>query len=80
MPRLKNILMIMDRSPFSSLIDFAVVRSQDQGANWNGTATVVIPNTDFAGNAGADFIMPLVYTGGYTYDVNGNPAGGMGTL
>jgi hypothetical protein len=60
--------------------DIALVRSQDQGANWNVTATIIVPNTDFAGNAGAVFIAPEVYTGGYNYDVDGNPTTGNGSL
>ncbi len=59
--------------------DIAVVRSQDQGANWDVTAKVIVPNSDFAGNAGATFVDPVVFTGGYTYDSDGNPAAGNGT-
>lgn len=60
--------------------DVAVVSSQTQGSAWNGTATVVVPNTDFAGNAGAVYIAPRVFTGGYNYDADGNPASGNGPL
>jgi hypothetical protein len=60
--------------------DIAVVRSQDQAANWNVTATVIVPNTDFAGNGDAVQINPVVFTGGYIYDGDGNPVDGNGTF
>ncbi len=65
---------------FFRKLDIVVVRSQDQAANWNGTATVVVPNTDFAGNGGAVQISPTVYTGGFKYDKFGNPLRGIGTM
>lgn len=64
---------------FFSRDDLVVVRSQDQGSNWNSTATIVVPYTDFEGNFDPSLgfrpalIFPKVFTGGYTYDANGNP-------
>jgi hypothetical protein len=58
---------------FFSQSDIAVVKSFDQGDTWQLNATVVVPHTDFAGNNGAVYIVPNVYTGGYNYDVDGNP-------
>lgn len=61
------------------LTDTAIARSQDQGSNWNTTATVIVPNTDYAGNGAAVQITPTVVTGGYNYDGDGNPfPGGTG--
>ncbi len=65
---------------FFTFNDIAAVRSQDEGANWNVTASIVVPNTDFAGNAGATYIDPAVFTGGYNYDVDSNPTTGNGTM
>jgi hypothetical protein len=70
---------------FFTKSDIAVVRSQDLGANWNVTATVIVPNIDFEGNFdsvighNATYIRPRVFTGGYTYDADGNPLSGNGT-
>lgn len=58
--------------------DITVIRSQDQGSNWNGTATIIVPSTDFAGNPSTPtpiYVWPLVATGGLDYDADGNPTG-----
>lgn len=60
-----------DSFPFQyTLNDIAVVRSRDQGQHWDPNATVVVPA----------FVNNLLFTGGYTYDPNGNITGGIGTL
>lgn len=53
-----------------TIFDIACVRSQDKGATWDPNALVIIPGTKFA---------PVVYTGGYSYDKEGNITGGIGT-
>jgi hypothetical protein len=63
---------------FSSLADNPVVRSQDEGSHWSTTAKIIVPNTDYAGNARATLIYPYIFTGGYIYDANGNPISGNG--
>lgn len=59
-----------DTFPFQfTLTDIALVRSKDHGQTWNSDATVVVPS----------FVNNWLYTGGYTYDLNGNITGGVGT-
>lgn len=59
-----------DSFPFQfSLTDIVTVRSKNQGKTWNPNAKIVVPN----------FVNNLVYTGGYTYDGQGNITGGLGT-
>jgi hypothetical protein len=60
-----------DSFPFHySLTDIVAVRSKDHGITWNPDAKIVVPS----------FVNNLIYTGGYTYDINGNITGGIGTL
>lgn len=60
-----------DSFPFQyTLTDIVTIRSKDRGKTWNPHAEVVIPS----------FVNHLLYTGGYTYDSNGNVTGGLGTL
>ncbi len=60
-----------DSFPFQySLTDIVAIRSKDQGKKWNPHSKVVIPS----------FVNHLLYTGGYTYDSEGNITGGLGTL
>jgi hypothetical protein len=60
-----------DSFPFQyTLTDIIAVRSKDQGRKWNPNATIVVPS----------FVNNLVYTGGYTYDIEGKITGGVGTL
>lgn len=59
-----------DSFPFQySLTDIVAVRSRNQGRKWEANATVIIPS----------FVNNLLFTGGYTYDANGNITGGIGT-
>lgn len=59
-----------DTFPFQySLTDYVVVRSKNQGQKWNPFSTIVVPG----------FVNNWVYTGGYTYDAEGNITGGVGT-
>lgn len=60
-----------DSFPFQyTLTDIVAIRSKDQGKKWDPHSTVIIPS----------FVNNLLYTGGYTYDINGNITGGLGTL
>lgn len=52
-----------------SLTDIVVVRSQNRGKNWNPEAKIIVPS----------FVNNLIFTGGYTYDAEGNITGGVGT-
>lgn len=59
-----------DSFPFQyTLTDIVAVRSKDQGRTWNPDAKVVV----------SSFVNNLVFTGGYTYDAEGNITGGVGT-
>ena len=59
-----------DSFPFQySLTDIVAVRSHNQGRKWEANAQVIIPS----------FVNNLLFTGGYTYDANGNISGGIGT-
>lgn len=59
-----------DSFPFQfSLTDIVAVGSKDRGKTWDPNAILVVPS----------FVNNLVYTGGYTYDSNGNISGGIGT-
>jgi len=59
-----------DTFPFQySLTDIVTVRSYDHGKKWVADAQVIIPS----------FVNNWLFTGGYTYDVNGNITGGIGT-
>ncbi len=70
-PGATNEQFTQDSFPFQfSLTDIAVVRSKDHGQTWDPHATVIVPS----------FVNNLLYTGGYTYDANGNITGGVGTL
>lgn len=55
--------------------DIAFIRSTDLGENWDANATIVVPPVQAFPNG-----VPLVFTGGYTYDGGGNITGGIGTL
>ena len=60
-----------DSFPFQyTLTDIVAIRSKNRGKTWNPHAEIVIPS----------FVNHLLYTGGYTYDSNGNVLGGLGTL
>ncbi len=60
-----------DSFPFQfTLTDIVAVRSKDKGETWQPDAKVVVPA----------FINNLIFTGGYTYDSQGNITGGVGTL
>lgn len=60
-----------DSFPFQyTLTDIVTVRSKDQGKTWDPHSEIVVPS----------FVNNLLYTGGYTYDVEGNITGGIGTL
>lgn len=60
-----------DSFPYQyTLIDLAFIRSMDLGYTWDSSATFVA-NLD---------INSVVFTGGYTYDSNGNISGGIGTM
>lgn len=60
-----------DSFPFQfTLTDIVAIRSTDQGEKWDPKAEIVVPS----------FVNNLLYTGGYTYDSNGNIVGGLGTL
>lgn len=59
-----------DSFPFHySLTDIIAVRSKDHGKTWNPEAKIVVPS----------FVNNLLYTGGYTYDDEGNISGGLET-
>lgn len=59
-----------DSFPFQyTLVDIVAIRSKDHGKKWNPHAKVIIPS----------FVNNLLFTGGYTYDINGNITGGVGT-
>ncbi|MBA3722548.1 MAG: exo-alpha-sialidase [Parachlamydiaceae bacterium] len=60
-----------DAFPFKyTIADIVTIRSKDHGKTWNPNAKVVVPS----------FVNNLLYTGGYTYDANGNIIGGLGSL
>lgn len=60
-----------DSFPFQfTLTDIVAVRSKNQGKTWNPQSKIIIPS----------FVNNLLYTGGYTYDSDGNILGGVGTL
>lgn len=60
-----------DSFPFQySLVDIVAIRSKNQGKTWDPNAKVIIPS----------FVNNLLFTGGYTYNVQGNITGGIGTL
>ncbi len=46
------------------------MRSKNRGKKWDPDAKIVVPS----------FVNNLVFTGGYTYDSDGNITGGVGTL
>lgn len=59
-----------DSFPFKyTLNDIVVVRSTDRGMRWQPNSTIVIPS----------YVNNLTFTGGYTYDDQGNITGGVGT-
>lgn len=59
-----------DSFPFQyTLTDIVSVRSKDRGKTWDPNATIVVPS----------FVNNFLFTGGYTYDVEGNITGGVGT-
>lgn len=61
---------VNDIFPFQfTLFDIAMVRSENHGKTWEKSATVVAPLIDSP-----------VFTGGYTYGVNNQITGGVGTL
>lgn len=69
-PGATNDQYVNDSFPFQySLTDIVVVRSKDHGKTWKPNAKIVVPS----------FVNNLIYTGGYTYDINGNITGGVGT-
>jgi hypothetical protein len=55
--------------------DIAFIRSTDQGLTWDTQATVVLPAVKSEPNG-----TPEVFTGGFTYDNQGNKVSGVGTL
>lgn len=60
-----------DSFPFQySLTDIVAIRSKNQGKTWDPDSEVVVPS----------FVNNLLYTGGYSYDSEGNITGGLGTL
>ncbi len=60
-----------DSFPFQyTLNDIVLIRSRTQGKKWDPHSTIVIPS----------FVNNLLYTGGYSYDNQGNITGGIGTL
>ncbi len=60
-----------DSFPFQyTLTDIVAIRSKNRGKTWDPHSEVVIPS----------FVNHLLYTGGYTYDINGDITGGLGTL
>ena len=69
-PRATDTQFTNDSFPFQfSLTDIIAVRSKDKGITWQSDAKVVVPS----------FVNNLIYTGGYTYDSNGNITGGVAT-
>lgn len=73
-PGTSNLQYTKDSFPYQfTLFDIAFVRSQNKGISWDSNATVVVPASTIGQLA-------VVYTGGYTYDNNGNISGGVGTL
>lgn len=70
-PEATNEQYINDTFPLQyTLTDIAMIRSRDRGKNWTPNATVVVPS----------FVNNNIFTGGYTYDSEGNITGGIGTL
>lgn len=59
-----------DSFPFQfSLTDVVAIRSKNQGKTWDPHSEIVIPS----------FVNNLLFSGGYTYDSQGNITGGLGT-
>lgn len=70
-PGATNAQYTSDAFPFQyTLTDIAVVFSRDHGKKWSPNAKVVVPS----------FVNNLLFTGGYTYNINGDITGGVGTL
>ncbi|HLC06901.1 MAG TPA: sialidase family protein [Candidatus Babeliales bacterium] len=66
---------LVDPNTGDSYFDIALIRSTDFGLTWDTEATVVLPAVKAEPNGEA-----TVFTGGYTYDINGDRTGGVGTL
>jgi hypothetical protein len=70
-PNATNSQYTNDSFPFHySLTDIVSIRSKDSGKTWDPHSKIVIPS----------YVNNLLFTGGYTYDSQGNITGGLGTL
>ena len=57
--------------------DVALISSPDKGVTWTPSATIVYPYTEYLDPPTVQ--EGLVFTGGYTYDIDGNIDGGIGS-